>query len=116
MSIQRLLSMKKIFLITFIFLVSNLFAESWIFNRYGEKGKSDTPNFFILFSSKIEAGEWLSKSNRKLSDLRELEPLLGFLRNDMAVIAKSGFVLIECWENDNPGSENFSPYNYYVIP
>lgn len=84
LSIQRLLSMKKIFLITFIFLVSNLFAERWIFNRYGEKGKSDTPNFFILFSSKIEAGEWLSKSNRKLSDLRELETLLGFLKNDMA--------------------------------
>lgn len=108
--------MKKIFLITFIFLVSNLFAESWIFNRYGEKGKSDTPNFFILFSSKIETEEWLSKLNKNLSDLRELEPLLGFLKNDMAVIAKSGFVLIECWENDNPGSENFSPYNYYVIP
>ena len=108
--------MKKIFLITFILLASNLFAESWIFNSYGEKDKTDTPHFLFLFSSKIEAEEWLSKSNRKLSDLRELEPLLGFIKNDMSVIAKSGFVLIDCWENDNPGSENFSPYNYYVIP
>ena len=65
---------------------------------------------------KIEAEEWLLKSNRKLSDLRELESLLGFIKNDIAVIAKSDFVLIECWENDNPGSKNFSLYNYYVIP
>lgn len=57
--------MKKIFLITFILLASNLFAESWIFNSYGEKDKTDTPHFLFLFSSKIEAEEWLSKSNRK---------------------------------------------------
>lgn len=108
--------MKKIFIITFIFLVSNLFAENWIFNCYGEKGKTNTPNIFLLFSNKIEAEEWLLNSNKKFSDLRELEPLLGFIKNDMAVIAESGFILIECWKNDNPDSEIFLPYNYYVVP
>ena len=56
------------------------------------------------------------KLKQKLSDLRELEPLLGFIKNDMAVIAESGFILIEYWKNDNPNSEIFLPYNYYVIP
>lgn len=33
--------------------------------------------------------------------------MLGFIKNDMAVIAESGFILIECWKNDNPDSEIF---------
>ena len=94
---------------------SSLFGDSWIFDRYGEKGKN-TPDFFVVFSNTKEAESWLSESNLTLSDLRELEPLLGYLQNDMGRIVKSGYVMIFCIESISYGDENFYPSDYYVIP
>lgn len=109
--------MKKVLIaVLLLFLVSNLFADYWIFNDYGEKDKADTPNFFILFSDINEAEQWLLQSNKKISELRELEPLLSYLKNDMVAVAKSGYILIECWKNSSPVSDEFIPCNYYIIP
>ena len=109
--------MKKFIVTVFtLFLTANLFAKSWIFDGYGVKGAGNTTDFFIVFSSVEEAEEWLSKSNKKLSDLRELEPLLGYLQNDMETIVKSGYVMIYGMKGSQLDGNGYCLLDYYVMP